>query len=85
MPSKPQTRQATRNWPAVVFGAAILITALVAVFHPQFSYSFAHHYAQIGPQKVLFETRKVFHVPLWCSIPIATIAAVVIIAGARKA
>lgn len=71
--------------PAIVLGAAILIAGIVAVFHPQFSYSVNQHYAQIGPEKILFETRKVFRVPLWCSIPIATIGAALMISAARKA
>ena len=84
MPSGPQTRQRTRNWPAIVFGAGILVAGIVAIFHPQFSYRVQQHYAQIGPEKILLETRKVFHLPLWCSIPIATLGAALMIAGARK-
>ena len=85
MPSNPQTRQPTRNWPAIVFGAGFLIAGIVAIFHPEFSYSVNQHYAQIGPEKILLETRKVFHIPLWCSIPFATIGAALMISGARKA
>ena len=85
MPSKSQTRQPTRNWPAIVFGAAIMVAAIVAIFHPQFSYSVGHSYSQVGPEKVLFETRKVFHLPLWCSIPIAAIGAALMLSGSRKA
>lgn len=84
MPSDPQMRLHTYNWPAIVFGAGILIAGIVAIFHPQFSYSVNQHYAQIGPEKILLETRKVFHVPLWCSIPIAAIGAALMITGARK-
>lgn len=85
MSSKPQVKKLTRNMPAIVFGAGFLIAGIVAIFHPEFSYSVNQHYAQIGPEKILFETRKVFHVPLWCSIPFATIGAAVMIAGMRKA
>ncbi len=85
MPSDLQTRRATRNWPAIVFGAGFLIAGIVAIFHPEFSYSVNQHYAQIGPEKILFETRKVFHVPLWCSIPFATIGAALMLTGTRKA
>lgn len=85
IPSGLQARQLTRNWPAIVFGAGILIAGIVAAFHPQFSYHIQQHYVQIGPERVLLETRKVFHIPLWCSIPIATIGAAVMIAGTRKA
>jgi len=85
MPSNSQTRQPTRNWPAIVFGAGILIAGVVAIFHPEFSYRVQQHYAQIGPEKILFETRKVFHLPLWCSIPFATIGAALMLSGTRKA
>lgn len=85
MPSKSQPRQPSRNWPTIVFGAAIMIAAIVTVFHPQFSYSVGHSYSQVGPGKILFETRRVFRIPLWCSIPIATIGAALMLGGTRKA
>lgn len=85
MPSNPQTRPPTRNWPAIVFGAGFLIAGIVAIFHPEFSYSVNQHYAQIGPEKILLETRKVFHIPLWCSIPFAAIGAAVMLTGTRRA
>ena len=85
MPSGSNTRQPTRNLPAIVFGAGILVAGIVAIFHPEFSYRVQQHYAQIGPEKILLETRKVFHLPLWASIPIAAIGAALMISGTRKA
>ncbi len=85
MPSNSNARPAIRNWPAIVFGAGFLIAGIVAIFHPEFSYSVNQHYAQIGPEKIHHETRKVFHIPLWCSIPFATIGTAVMLTGTRKA
>ena len=85
MSFKSQPREPSRNWPAIVFGAAIMIIAIVGIFHPQFSYSVGHSYSQVGPEKILFETRRIFRIPLWCSIPIATIGAALLLSGTRKA
>jgi hypothetical protein len=78
-------RELKRNVPAIVFGALIMIGGVVAVFHQQFSYSVEQHYAQVGPEKILFETRKMFHLPLWFSIPMIGLGAAIMIAGMRKA
>jgi len=74
-----------RNMPAIVFGAAIMIAGAIAIFHRNFSYRVEQHAAQIGPEKIMFETRKVFHLPLWFSIPVTLIGAAVMILGARRA
>lgn len=85
MGSSALGRGLKRNVPAIVLGALIMIGGAVAVFHPQFSYSVEQHYAQVGPEKILFETRKVFHLPLWFSIPMIGLGAAIMIAGLRKA
>ena len=83
--SKPRGGELKRNLPAIVFGALIMIGGVLAVFHPQFSYAVEQHYTQVGPERILFETRKVFHLPLWFSIPMIGLGAAIMIAGVRKA
>ena len=62
----------------------MILIGVAALIHPQFSYRIEHHYQQVGGMKVLFETRKVIHFPLWFSVPILTIGAALLIGGMRK-
>lgn len=75
----------SRNVQAIVFGALIMLGGVAALVYRQFSYRVEQHYSQVGPEKLLFETRKVIHLPLWFSIPIIMLGAAVMILGMRKA
>lgn len=68
----------------MTFGVVLILIGIAALIHPQFSYRVEQHSQQVGSMKVLFETRKVIHFPLWFSIPILTIGAAFLIAGMRK-
>ena len=67
-----------------VIGVLLILIGVAALIHPQFSYRVEQHSQQVGSVKVLFETRKVIHFPLWFSVPILTIGAAFLIAGMRK-
>jgi len=69
---------------AVLAGVLLILIGVAALIHPQFSYRVEHHYQQVGPMRVLFETRKVLHFPPWSSIPVLTIGAAFLIIGLRK-
>lgn len=73
-----------RNRVAIVAGVLLILIGVAALIHPQFSYRVEHHDQQVGAMKVLFETRKVIHFPLWFSVPILTIGAALLIGGMRK-
>lgn len=64
---------------AVLVGIFLILAGIAALFHPQFSYRVDQHSAQIANSKVLFETRRVVHLPLWFSIPIMAIGAALVI------
>lgn len=68
---------------AAIAGAIVILIGVAALIHPQFSYRIDQHYQQVGSMKVLFETRKVIHFPLWFSVPIITIGAAFVIIGLR--
>ena len=67
-----------------VIGVLLILIGVVALIHPQFSYRVERHNQQVGAMKVLFETRRVIHFPLWFSVPILTIGAALLIGGMRK-
>ncbi|HKV28500.1 MAG TPA: hypothetical protein VJN90_09550 [Candidatus Acidoferrales bacterium] len=69
---------------AVAVGVVLILIGIAALIHPRFSYRVEQHSQQVGAMKVLFETRKVIHFPLWFSVPILTIGAAFLIAGVRK-
>ena len=73
-----------RNKPFLLIGVMLVILGVVGLLHPQFSYRVSQHTEQIGPAKIEYETRKVYHVPIWFSIAIATIGAALIIGGLQK-
>lgn len=68
----------------IAVGVVLILIGLVALIHPQFSYRVEQHSQQVGAMKVLFETRKVIHFPLWFSVPVLTIGAAFLIMGMRK-
>jgi hypothetical protein len=67
-----------------VIGVLLILIGIAALIHPQFSYRVEQHSQQVGAMKVLFETRKVIHFPLWSSIAVLTIGAAFLITGMRK-
>ena len=69
---------------AIVVGVLLILIGVAALIHPQFSYRVEQQSQQVGAMKVLFETRKVIHFPLWFSVPILTIGAAFLITGMRK-
>jgi len=73
-----------RNRIAIVAGVSLILIGVAALIHPQFSYRVEQHSQQVGAMKVLFETRKVIHFPLWFSVPVLTIGAAFLITGMRK-
>ncbi|HVB36302.1 MAG TPA: hypothetical protein VND42_03595 [Candidatus Acidoferrales bacterium] len=68
----------------VVVGVALIVIGVAVLIHPQFSYRVDQHSQQVGSMKVLFETRKMIHFPLWFSVPVLTIGAAFLIGGMRK-
>jgi len=68
----------------VAVGVALIVIGVAALIHPQFSYRVEQHSQQVGSMRVLFETRKVIHFPLWFSVPVLTIGAAFLISGMRK-
>jgi uncharacterized membrane protein YbaN (DUF454 family) len=73
-----------RRRPFAVVGAILIAIGIAGLVHPQFSYRASQHTQQIGPAKIEFETRKVYHIPIWFSVAIATIGAALAIAGLQK-
>jgi hypothetical protein len=69
---------------AAFSGAFLILVGIAALIHPQFSYRVEQHSTQVAGSKVLFETRRVIHFPLWFSIPIVTIGAALAIIGLQK-
>lgn len=69
---------------ATVCGVLLIVAGAAALIHPRFSYRVEQHSAQVAGQKVLFETRRVIYFPLWFSIPMLTIGAVMVIVGLQK-
>ena len=65
-------------------GVMLILIGVAALIQPQFSYRVEQHSQQVGAMKVLFETRKVIHFPLWFSIAVLTIGAGFLITGMRK-
>jgi len=68
----------------IAVGVVLILLGIAALIHPQFSYRVEQHSQQVGAVKVLFETRKVIHFPLWFSVPVLTIGAAFLITGMRK-
>ncbi|HEV2315711.1 MAG TPA: hypothetical protein VGR94_10425 [Candidatus Acidoferrales bacterium] len=68
----------------IVVGVVLILLGVAALIHPQFSYRVEQHSQQVGAMRVLFETRKVIHFPLWFSVPVLTIGAAFLITGMRK-
>lgn len=68
----------------IAVGVVLILLGVAALIHPQFSYRVEQHSQQVGAVKVLFETRKVIHFPLWFSVPILTIGAAFLITGMRR-
>ncbi|MFZ0640267.1 MAG: hypothetical protein WA020_15605 [Candidatus Acidiferrales bacterium] len=66
---------------ATICGLLLILVSVAALIHPHLSYRVEQHSAQVGNQKVLFETRRVIHFPLWFSIPILTIGVAFVIIG----
>jgi hypothetical protein len=73
-----------RKKPFLVIGILLVVAGGAGLVHPQFSYRVDQHVQQIGPAKIEFETRKVYHIPIWFSVAIATIGAALIIGGLQK-
>ena len=69
---------------AIAVGVVLMLIGVAALIHPRFSYRVEQHSQQVGAMRVLFETRKVIHFPLWFSVPVLTIGAAFLIAGVRK-
>ncbi|MGC1107703.1 MAG: hypothetical protein WA876_14310 [Candidatus Acidiferrales bacterium] len=69
---------------ATICGVLLILAGGAALIHPQLSFRVEQHSAQVAGQKVLFETRRVIHFPLWFSIPILTIGAALVIVGLQK-
>jgi hypothetical protein len=67
-----------------LIGAALVVIGIAALVHPQFSFRVSQQVQQIGPAKIEYETRKVYHIPIWFGIAIATIGAALIIGGLQK-
>lgn len=68
----------------IVVGVVLILIGVAALIHPQFSYRVEQHSQQVGAMRVLFETRKVIHFPMWFSVPVLTIGAAFLITGMRK-
>lgn len=68
----------------IAVGVVLILIGVAALIHPQFSYRVDQQSQQVGSMKVLFETRKVIHFPLWFSIPVLTIGAAFLIMGMRR-
>ena len=68
----------------IAVGVVLILIGVAALIHPQFSYRVEQHSQQVGAMKVLFETRKIVHVPVWFSIPVLTIGAAFLIMWMRK-
>ena len=73
-----------RNRITIVAGVSLIVIGVAALIHPRFSYRVEQHSQQVGAMKILFETRKVIHFPLWFSVPVLTIGAAFLIMGMRK-
>lgn len=73
-----------RNKSFLLIGVVLVILGVAGLIHPEFSYRVDQHVQQIGPAKIEFETRKVYHIPIWFGIAIATIGAALIIGGMQK-
>jgi len=69
---------------AIAAGVLLILIGVAALIHPQFSYRIEQHSQQVGSMKILFETRKVIHFPLWFSVPILTIGAAFLIGALRR-
>ena len=69
---------------SIAVGVVLVLIGVAALIHPQFSYRVEQHSQQVDAMKVLFETRKVVHFPLWFSIPVLTIGAAFLIMGMRR-
>jgi hypothetical protein len=69
---------------AALGGVLLILAGIAALIHPQLSYRVEQHSSQVAGSKVLFETRRVIHFPLWFSIPILTIGAALVIIGLQK-
>ncbi|HEV2616256.1 MAG TPA: hypothetical protein VGU63_06555 [Candidatus Acidoferrales bacterium] len=69
---------------AMAVGVVLILIGAAVLTHPQFSYRVEQHSQQVGALKVLFETRKVIHFPLWFSVPILTIGTAFLITAIRK-
>jgi hypothetical protein len=69
---------------AAIGGVLLILVGIAALIHSHFSYQVERHSAQIAGSKVLFETRRVVHFPLWFSIPILIIGAALVIIGLQK-
>ena len=69
---------------AAILGALVILAGVAALVHPQLSYPIEKHYSMVAGSKVLFETRRVLHFPLWFSIPILTIGVALVIIGFQK-
>lgn len=68
----------------ITVGVVLILIGVAALIHPQFSYRVEQHSQQVDAVKVLFETRKVIHFPLWFSVPVLTIGAAFLITAMRK-
>lgn len=64
-----------------ICGALLILAGIAALIHPQLSYRVDRHTAEVAGSKVLFETRRVIHFPLWFSVPILTIGAALVVIG----
>lgn len=66
---------------ATICGALLILIGIAALIRPQFSYRVDQHSLEVAGHKVVFETRRVIHFPLWFSVPIMTIGAALVFVG----
>lgn len=69
---------------ATICGVLLILVGIAALIRPRFSYRVDQHSVEVAGHKVVFETRRVIHFPLWFSIPILTIGAALVFAGIHR-
>lgn len=73
-----------RNKPFLLVGIILVVIGAAAILHPQYSYRVSQHAERIGPSQIEYETRRVYHLPIWFGIAITTIGAALVVGGLQK-